>query len=408
MNGVSDVQEVREGLLSEQEARTRIDSGSLVALRASGGQVLVGPGSLVKVNTSIGCNRAADLATEVEKIAALGRLGYQPDLMMDLSTVRLPTPLYRTAGEQLGLPVGTLPHYLCFKPRRGIDVPRLLDEIEQQAASGVAWMTLHLSPTREMYELARATRQTATTARGGGIVVRDMLIHDRAESVLAERFGDIAAILGRHGVALSLGTTFRPASTVDALDAAHIQELERQQMFYREARALGVPTMLEAVGHMRLGQIGAFTRLLRGKLGYPGPVMTLGPIPTDAAVGNDHIANALGAGMLAVEGGTDVVNSVTREEHTGQVPNLDSILEGLRAARIAAHSANISLFPDLDFPAENQMTENRGANYTCVVDGGLFEKSAQNRFAMGCTRCGNECPLLVNFVTDREDKASRT
>ncbi|AYL37167.1 phosphomethylpyrimidine synthase ThiC [Streptomyces fungicidicus] len=407
MHGLEDVQEVREGLLSATEARARIASGSLVELRAGGDPVLVGPGSLVKVNTSIGCNRAADLEAEVEKIREIARLGYQPDLMMDLSTVRLPAPLYRTASAELGLPVGTLPHYLCFKPRGGLDVPRLLDEIERQAEAGVAWMTLHLSPTREMYELARTTRQTATTARGGGIVVRDMLINNRVESVLAERFGDIAAILKRHGVALSLGTTFRPASTVDALDTVHVQELERQQLFYREARALGIPTMLEAVGHMRLGQIATFTRLLRGTLRYPGPVMTLGPIPTDAAVGHDHIANALGAGMLAVEGGTNVVNSVTREEHTGRVPTLDSILEGLRAARIAAHSANISLFPDLDFPAENRVAERRGANYTCVVEGGLFEKSAQTRFAMGCTRCGNECPLVINFVTDRDDGSLR-
>ncbi|MFJ3985456.1 phosphomethylpyrimidine synthase ThiC [Streptomyces fungicidicus] len=407
MHGLEDVQEVREGLLSATEARARIASGSLVELRACGDPVLVGPGSLVKVNTSIGCNRAADLEAEVEKIREIARLGYQPDLMMDLSTVRLPDPLYRTASTELGLPVGTLPHYLCFKPRGGLDVPRLLDEIERQAEAGVAWMTLHLSPTREMYELARTTRQTATTARGGGIVVRDMLINNRVESVLAERFGDIAAILKRHGVALSLGTTFRPASTVDALDTVHVQELERQQLFYREARALGIPTMLEAVGHMRLGQIATFTRLLRGTLRYPGPVMTLGPIPTDAAVGHDHIANALGAGMLAVEGGTNVVNSVTREEHTGRVPTLDSILEGLRAARIAAHSANISLFPDLDFPIENRVAERRGANYTCVVKGGLFEKSAQTRFAMGCTRCGNECPLVINFVTDRDDGSLR-
>jgi phosphomethylpyrimidine synthase len=256
-----------------------------------------------------------------------------------------------------------------------------------------------------MYELARATRQTATTARGGGIVVRDMLINNREESVLAERFDDIMAILARHGVALSLGTTFRPASTVDALDAVHIAELERQQTFYQAAREFGVPTMLEAVGHMRLGDIAKFTRLIREQLHYPGPVMTLGPIPTDAAVGHDHIANALGAGMLAVEGGVNVINSVTREEHTGQVPVLDSILEGLRAARIAAHSANISLFPDLDFPAEKRMNDKRGGSYTCVVDGGLFEQSAKTRFAMGCTRCGNECPLLVNFVADRDDGA---
>jgi phosphomethylpyrimidine synthase len=405
MYSLSDVQEVREGFLSEEKARAGVGSGSLVSLSAGASRVLVGPGSLVKVNTSIGCNRAADLASEVEKIKEIGRLGYQPDLMMDLSTVSLSDPLYRIAAQELGIPVGTLPHYLCFKPRSGLDVPRLMEEIEKQAASGVAWMTLHLSPTREMYELARATRQTATTARGGGIVVRDMLINNRDESVLAERFDDIMAILARYGVALSLGTTFRPASTVDALDAVHVAELERQQVFYRAAREFGVPTMLEAVGHMRLGDIAKFTRLIRDQLQYPGPVMTLGPIPTDAAVGHDHIANALGAGMLAAEGGANVINSVTREEHTGQVPVLDSILEGLRAARIAAHSANISLFPDLDFPAEKRMNDTRGGSYTCVVDGGLFEQSAKTRFAMGCTRCGNECPLLVNFVADRDGGA---
>ena len=395
-------QEVHEGLLSFRRVRSGVAAGKLVPLSSAEQTVLAGPGALIKVNTSVGCSNVRELKVELEKVDTIARAGYRPDVMMDLSTVRPREPLYRYISASLGIPVGTLPHYLCYKPRRGVDVQQLLEEIERQAEGGVAWMTLHLSPTRELNDISRRTRETATTARGGGIVVRDMLLHDRNESVLAERFSDIAIILKRNNVALSLGTTYRPANTVDALDSAHVKELERQTVFYNEARRLGIPVMLEAVGHMRLKDFAQFTRFIRRNLRFPGPVMALGPIPTDAAVGNDHIANALGAGMLAFEGGTNIVNSVTREEHTGQVPSHDSILEGLRAARIAAHAVNISLFPELDFPAENEVIRKRDHNYTCVVQGGLFDQSAETRFAMGCTRCGNECPLLVNFVTDRE------
>jgi hypothetical protein len=64
---------------------------------------------------------------------------------------------------------------------------------------------------------------------------------------------------------------------------------------------------------------------------------------------------------------------------------------------------NISLFPTLDSPTERAMADSRSHNYTCVVEGGLFSKSSRTRFQMGCTRCGNECPLLVNYLADRAD-----
>jgi phosphomethylpyrimidine synthase len=404
---VQDVQEAVEGLATAGAIREGLGAGTLLALRGTARTVVVGEGALVKVTTNIGCSDPRLVDVEFEKADRISGVGYRPDLMMDLSIVRPPRPVYRHLVERFGGPVGTLPHYLCYKPRKGIDAALLLEEIERQAAAGVAWMTLHLAVTRELYETARRTRLTPVTARGGGLVVEDLYLHDRRDNIMSELFPEILAILRRHGTALSLGTTFRPSNVVDALDQVHVGELELQGRYIEEARRQGVGVMLEAVGHMGLAEAAAFTDIVRRKLGYNLPVMTLGPIPTDAAVGEDHIANAVGGAYLAMLGGTNVLNSVTREEHTGRVPNVDSVMEGLRAARIAAHSVNMAKF-QLDVAVERDVVSKRAANYTCVVEGGMFTESARTRFSMGCARCGNECPLIINFQLGSDGRPVRT
>jgi phosphomethylpyrimidine synthase len=392
------LQEVREGLVEQSDVDAGVKSGKMIILRGRRRSVLVGDGTLVKVNTSVGCSDLSQVRHEYEKVAALAAAGYAPDITMDLSVVRPRRPVYEALVEDLGGPVGTLPHYLCFRPRRGIDPVLLLDEIERQAASGVAWMTLHLTVTKGLYELAQRSRLTAVTARGGGLVVEDMFLREAQEGVLSRLFPEILEILRRHGVALSLGTTFRPANVVDAMDEVHVQEIHAQQPYLAEARRLGVPVMLEAVGHMTLADCHRFAVLVRDEIRLNLPIMTLGPIPTDAAVGEDHIANAVGGAYLAMLGATNILNAVTREEHTGNVPSLTSILEGVRGARIAAHAVNISRFAAME--ADRAIAEKRAESYTCVVEGGLFHQSARTRFRMGCTRCGNACPLIVNARLD--------
>ena len=392
----NEFQEIVEALVDRAVVDNGLCSGRLLALRGANRSVLVGTEALVKVNTSIGCSDPRKVAVEVEKADRLIGAGYRPDLMMDLSIVRPTRPVYEYLIERFGGPVGTLPHYLCYKPRKGIDSTQLLEEIDRQASLGVAWMTLHLAVDRDLYQMAQRTRWTPVTARGGGIVVEDMYVHDRSESVLSELYPEILTILRRHGTAVSLGTTFRPSNVIDALDEVHVREIELQRRYIDEARRQGVGVMLEAVGHMGLRDAAPFTDLVRRRLSYELPVMTLGPIPTDAAVGEDHIANAIGGAYLAMLGGTNILNSVTREEHTGRVPAAGSILEGLRAARIAAHSVNMARF-SLEGTADRDTAEKRAASYTCVVEGGLFTESAKTRFSMGCSRCGNECPLIINF-----------
>ena len=398
---ISGIQEITEGLISFDRLVANLRDGSSVILKGRNRSVAIGKDLLVKVNVSIGCSDKRSFDVELEKLRLISELGYRPDAMMDLSIVRPDKPLYAFMIEEFGGPVGTLPHYLCYIPEKGIDPQLLLEEIERQAEAGVAWMTFHLTPRRDLYEEAQKTRLIATVARGGGIIIHDMYINSRSESVLSLYFNKILYILKKHDVTLSVGTTFRPANVVDALDAVHRKETEIQGEYIREARRQGIQVIMEGVGHMTLDKIGEYVKFVKSKYGIP--FVPLGPTTTDAAMGQDHISNAIGAAYMAFIGGADMLNSMTREEHTGGVPSINSIVEGLKAAKIAAHSVNIARFKSLESVVDDnrRISERRAKNYTCVVEGGLFTESAQMRFSMGCTRCGKECPLRINYMLDK-------
>lgn len=392
---ISSIQEVVEGLVSLDKLGANLSDGSCVILRGRNRSVGIGKDLLVKVNVNIGASSRSALDAELEKLRHLSRLGYRPDAMMDLSIVRLKKPLYLHMLQHFGGPVGTLPHYLCHEPEKGVDPQLLLEEIARHAEAGVGWVTLHLTPTKELYEEARRTRLVGMASRGGGIVIHDMYLNNRGESVLSLHFDEILQILKKSGVALSIGTAFRPASVVDALDRVHLKEIDLQGAYIREARRQGVQVIMEGVGHITLERIAEYVQRVKPRYGIP--LVPLGPIPTDAAVGEDHISSAIGAAYMALIGGADMINSVTRQEHTGGVPSIDSVDEGLRATRIAAHSVNIARFNKLDTALDKTTSEKRARNYTCVVEGGLFTESARMRFAMGCTRCREQCPFLVSY-----------
>lgn len=61
---------------------------------------------------------------------------------------------------------------------------------------------------------------------------------------------------------------------------------------------------------------------------------------TDVAPGYDHITSAIG-GTLAAVSGADFLCYVTPAEHLG-LPDIDDVREGVIAARIAGHAADIA------------------------------------------------------------------
>lgn len=100
---------------------------------------------------------------------------------------------------------------------------------------------------------------------------------------------------------------------------------------------------MEGIGHTASYRIPEYCSIFREKTYIP--FMPLGPIVSDHTYGQDHITSSVGATYLASHGGADIINSVTREEHAGGIPTVQSILEAIDAASTVVQIVNESRFP---------------------------------------------------------------
>lgn len=384
--------EVQSGLLTEQDIAKMINSKECISyIHHEKYPLLVGPKVLLKVNTNIGVSDITNLEIELRKLKYLTGLRYAPDTMMDHTYVPVGRPLWKYMVEEFKGPVGTLPHYSTFDVDNGIDIGNLLETIEEMAMGGVSFMTLHPTATISLLELAKKCRKIPTTSRGGAVVLKDAILNNRNENIFTDNFVDILKLFKKYNLTLSVGTTFRPACINEALDVVQMEEIKEQKKYIDMAKANGVNVIMEGIGHISLNMIPNYCKLINM---YNTPLMPLGPMPTDATIGFDHVTAAIGATVTALNGNVGIINSVTREEHTGNVPSDESIVEGLKAARVVAHSINVARFPQFR-EIDNAIAENRANNRSCVIKGGIFADETANEEGAGCSRCRYECPLTI-------------
>ncbi|NPV70646.1 MAG: phosphomethylpyrimidine synthase ThiC [Firmicutes bacterium] len=305
----------------------------------------IGRGCRIKVNANIGTSSAnPDPEAEERKLGAAIRAG--ADAVMDLSTGSIES-IRTTRQIVLGgsLPVGTVPIYeAAVKARRlrGAVVEMTVDDvfevIEEQACQGVDFMTVHCGVTRDTLQRMKAEgRECDVVSRGGAFTIAWMLHHDR-ENPLFEQFDRLLEIAAQHDVTLSLGDGFRPGCLADATDRSQVQELIVLGELVDRAREVGVQVMVEGPGHMPLDQV-EMNVALQKRLCHEAPFYVLGPLVTDVAMGYDHIAAAIG-GAVAGMAGADFLCYVTPAEHLG-LPGEADVYEGVMAARIAGHAADI-------------------------------------------------------------------
>ncbi|MGQ9455657.1 MAG: phosphomethylpyrimidine synthase ThiC [Armatimonadota bacterium] len=304
----------------------------------------IGQGLRTKVNANIGTSQDFPaLEEELAKLEVAVEAG--TDTVMDLSTGGDLEAIRQKILEHCPVPLGTVPIYeaavLAGSERGSIvrmSAEDLLGVIERQAKQGVDFMTIHCGVTRESVErLRRQGRVTDVVSRGGAFLVTWMLTNDK-ENPLYDRYDDILAIAREHDVTLSLGDGLRPGSLSDATDRAQIQELIVLGELVRRARDAGVQVMVEGPGHVPIDQVAANVQLQK-RLCEGAPFYVLGPIVTDVAPGYDHITSAIG-GALAASAGADFICYVTPTEHLG-LPTPEDVREGVIAARIAGHAADI-------------------------------------------------------------------
>lgn len=307
--------------------------------RALARPIGIGRDLRAKINVNLGTSLVSgDKLTELGKLRCALNAG--ADAVMDLSTGPHADSIRKCILAESPAPVGTVPIYEAvadLDDASDLTPRKLLDHIEQQAAEGVDFMTLHAGLLLEHLPLIHS-RWMGIVSRGGALLARWMAVHNQ-QNPLYTHFDDVLDICRKHDVTISLGDGLRPGCLADASDRAQFSELHVIADLVRRSRAAGVQVMVEGPGHIPLHQIEMNMRLA-DSLCDGAPLYVLGPIVTDCAPGYDHIVAAIGAAWAAWHGASFLC-CVTPSEHV-RLPTCEDIHEGTIAFRIAAHAADIA------------------------------------------------------------------
>ncbi|HOF04533.1 MAG TPA: phosphomethylpyrimidine synthase ThiC [Syntrophales bacterium] len=424
---MTQIEQARQGVITEEMRicaeregcapefiRAGVAAGTIVVIRNSGhGQIAplaIGKGLRTKVNANIGTSQdRADLGAELEKVRICAAAG--ADTIMDLSTGGDIRAIRRAIVAASPLVIGTVPIYqaaarMLARGRSVVEMTAadMFEVIEENGADGVDFITVHCGVTRRSVAAVEAQgRILGIVSRGGSITAHWMACNDE-ENPLYAQYDRLLDIARKYEIVLSLGDGLRPGCLADATDRGQLQELILLGELAKRARDRGVQVMIEGPGHVPLTDIES-NILLQKRICAEAPFYVLGPLPTDIAPGYDHLTSAIG-GAIAGAAGADYLCYVTPAEHL-RLPTLTDVREGVMAARIAAHIADIAKGLPGAWEQDRRMAVCRkefdwSGQVEASLDperaGALLEKSASAK-EEGCTMCGEFCAIKLGRRT---------
>ena len=299
----------------------------------------IGVASLCKINANIGNSAVtSNIDEELKKLHTAVHFG--ADTVMDLSTGGEIHQIREAILRHSPVPIGTVPIYEAIsrvKRIEDLNAPLMLEVIEEQAAQGVDYMTIHAGVLIQYLPMI-SKRITGIVSRGGAILAQWMA-HHHQQNFLYENFDAICKIFQKYDVSFSLGDGLRPGCVADASDEAQFAELRTLGELTKKAWEYDVQVMIEGPGHVSMDKIKEQVDK-EVELCYEAPFYTLGPLVTDIAPGYDHITSAIGAAMIGWYGAA-MLCYVTPKEHLG-LPNEKDVKDGIIAYKIAAHAADIA------------------------------------------------------------------
>src|SRR6267378_3900103 len=299
----------------------------------------IGVASPCKINANIG-NSAVTSNIEEELKKLHTSVHYGADTVMDLSTGGDIHEIREAILRHSPVPIGTVPIYEAIarvKRVEDLNATVMLEVIEEQAAQGVDYMTIHAGVLIQYLPLI-SNRITGIVSRGGAILAQWMA-YNHKQNFLYDCFEDICKIFKKYDVSFSLGDGLRPGCIADASDEAQFAELKTLGELTKKAWEHDVQVMIEGPGHVSMDKIKEQVEK-EVELCYEAPFYTLGPLVTDIAPGYDHITSAIGAAMIGWYGAA-MLCYVTPKEHLG-LPNEKDVKDGIIAYKISAHAADIA------------------------------------------------------------------
>jgi phosphomethylpyrimidine synthase len=388
MESVARAEEIPPVSLLDSIAR-----GETIIMRRGERALGIGRVLRTKVNVNIGTSPLRiEPDTEVEKAVLAEKYG--ADTLTDLSMGGDIPEIRRRIFHATRLPITTVPIYETAA-RIGIGTMSgedIISTLREHAREGMSSVVLHCTSRETLKALKGGKRILGMVSKGGSITCAHM-VRTGSENPFLEGFDEVLSILKRHDIVLSLGNTMRSGCIHDPMDRAQKGEMVQNAALARRAWERGVQVIIEGLGgHVRADRIAAYVRQYRKA--SKAPLFVAGPLPTDIAVGHDHIAGCVGA-SIAAGAGADYLCYITPAEHLG-LPDPGQVREGLIAFRIAAHIGDSIKFG----PDERDMElsrSRRGLDWEGQISRALDGETARQMAPTDgpCTMCGDFCAIKM-------------
>jgi phosphomethylpyrimidine synthase len=364
----------------------------------------IGEGLTVKVNANIGTSPDhVDMDEEIQK--AKVALKYGSDAVMDLSIGGDLDEIRRNLLKVVDKPFGTVPIYQAgieAAKKKGAVVDMTEDDMfnsfEKHAKDGVDFVVAHCGITSESVNRLKKQKRIVDLVSRGGSFHTAWILHNQKENPIYENYDYLLEMAKKYDLTLSLGDGMRSGCVYDANDRAKIQELLIIGELVERAREKGVSTIVEGPGHVPLDIIESNIQIMKSAT-KNAPYYVLGPLVTDIAPGYDHIVGAIG-GAIAGYAGADFLCYVTPSEHLS-LPTAEDVKEGVIAARIAAHSADLArgIGWDMDIEmAKARRDLNWGKMFKLVIDPEKAKNYRDQRKPTHedvCSMCGDLCAIKL-------------
>src|SRR5512137_2397035 len=371
----------------------RIAAGSLVIMQRGSRVTVIGKGLTTKVNVNLGTSSTKVCVDDEIKKAQIAET-FGADTISDLSMGGDINAIRKEIFSNTTRPVTTVPVYQAVVDYglKDLTAGAIMATLKLQADQGISSIVIHCVNQEMLDEFRKKKRLLGIVSKGGSITSAFMLLN-QCENPFITHFDEILALCRRYDIVLSLGNTARSGCIHDRRDGMQLAEIRQNVELAYRAHAAGVQVIIEgAGGHIRSDRIAPMVRYYKKQ--SPFPLFVAGPLPTDVAVGYDHIAGAVGA-SAASAAGADYLCYITPAEHLG-LPDPDAVKEGLIAFRIAAHIGDTVKYgreaEDTNV-ARLRAALDREGQIRCSMDPRRARELSDGD--PQCTMCGEFCAIKI-------------
>lgn len=342
-------------------------------------EIQIGREANTLLNVLLGANSKLMINEEINKINYLQSISESIDIITDLSLYKSDNRLWEYVIQNTNYMAATVPVYLSIDANGTVDENMLFELICEQCEKGVSIITIHPTVNRKLLELSK-NRIIPCTSRGGGIVARDLVHNKREENIYLKLLDKIGSKCKAHKVVVSIGSTFRSGTILDALDQTYFEELDEQIRIAEYLNGNQIDTIIETPGHIDARKL---LRLCKKLEKIPYPIMPLGPMLTDIGFEEDDTVAVIGASLMGILSSADILSIITSREHLAGIPDIEEMKRAISKYKVAKHI--IDLYKTHDNSADLKIATERGRLKSCAI-----------LSVAECKRCGSVCPLRIS------------